>query len=211
MSEAVDRFLGYTIARMIKHNVKIILYPKLTTPDDCDGSFGSNYPDAPCEFEVATKKIKHEWLSVYVHEYGHFLQHIYKEPLYVNSDGPLNRTWDYIMKKRRTFKWADVRAVQAVERDCELRVVRLIKYHKLPLDISKYIREANCVLFYYNEATKRRRWWPNKGKLPFYAKGIKDIIPDTILPIEAYEVSPDGYSELCDEYCFKSLARKKIK
>jgi hypothetical protein len=211
MDKAVERFIGYTMGRLIKHGTKVTLYPTFKTPDGCGGSFGEIYEGQPCEFDVATGKDMYRWLGVYVHEYSHFLQHIAKEPLYVNSDGPVTRFFEYLEKERRRFTWADVRAVQALERDCEIRAVRLIKYHELPLDLDDYIQQANAQILFYNEAARKQSWVVKKGRFPYNVKACLDLMPTTIQKEEWYHESPEGFAEVCEEYCFSKRPESELR
>jgi hypothetical protein len=195
---------------MAEHGVKITMHPTFKTPEGCGGSFGEIYEGEPPEFEVAMGSSPERWVGVFVHEYAHFLQHLDKEPLFMDSSKPLDRFWKYLEKKRKTFKWEDVRAIQAMELDCERRAVEVIRKNKLPIDIKTYIREANTALLFYNEAARKQSWVIKKGRLPYEIPELKAMMPTTFKKLDWYSKSPKGFDKIINKYCFKPRPAKEL-
>jgi hypothetical protein len=211
MEKRIAEFIGNAVFQMAEHKVKITMHPTFKTPEGCGGSFGEVWVGEPPEFEVAMGSNPDRWIGVFVHEFAHFTQHVDKEPLYLNSDKPLTRFWNYLEKKRKTFKWEDVAAIQDMELDCERRAVSLIRKHRLPIDIEDYCQQANAQLLFYNEAARKQSWVIKKGRLPYDVSAIKKMLPTKLMKPEWYRESPEGFSEIIDKYCFKPRPAKELR
>jgi len=144
----VNKFLIYTSDCLSKNGIKLHLsFNKHEYVDDMyDGGFFDN--EQLCCF--ANGYFDH-WLSIYVHEYCHFLQSIDKTfKISINEYKYFILVDNWLKKKDIDIKKIQIGIdlMQKVELDCEKRSINMIKLHKLPIDINKYAQKANSYIFY---------------------------------------------------------------
>lgn len=111
----------------------------------------------PLELRIASKNP--EWYKILLHEYCHFLQYKEQTPIWrevINNnyfqkfDNWLNHTVELSESELNLV----VDKIVELEKDCELRVIELIK--KYNLGIENYEAEMNAYLSYYSEVKKTR-------------------------------------------------------
>jgi hypothetical protein len=152
------------------------------------------------EFNVENKTLScvvkprsKSWIGDLAHEYCHFIQYInsrrewvkfQKEPLAFSRLTPLSKS----------ERVAVLKTLISLELICEKMAVRLIKDEKLPVNLKKYAKEANFILFKYIYWGERGKWprrmtrWHNCAAMKLVPKRLmsrKDYnfkkIPDEII------------------------------
>lgn len=129
-----------------------------------------------------------EWLSTLVHESCHMDQWAEACPAWascqVETPSGLEDAVvvidDWLAGERysrKTIRAAIDRVIQ-LELDCERRSVQKIKDYKLPIDVDAYVREANCVLYFYAFLFESRKWYPS-SRTPRKIKSIVSRMPST--------------------------------
>jgi hypothetical protein len=140
------------------------------------------------------------WFRILVHEYGHFLQWVegYKG---LDTFNKYAVSWDTWLLGERNMcpKRLHTRflAVRNFELDCEKRAVEMIKKYSLPIDVLKYIQDANAYM-YFHAYIKKYRVWPPK-RIP---DRIKNEMPFVFLKPNEYNKMPKSFEEAITKYCF---------
>ena len=139
------------------------------------------------------------WFAILVHEYCHFLQWEESCPLYARFDRHY-AGWDSWLLGLKNLRSKDLHikflAIRNLELDCEMRTVKLIKKYNLPVDVKKYIQDANAYMFFY-AYVKKYRTWPDA---PISQK-IKDIMPVKFLKQNTYNEMSQKFEDLMNKYC----------
>lgn len=191
----VQAFLNYTINQLIASGVTVHLSRKVKLPGGYGGSFG----DDPLEFTVAMGGSFRGSMSVYVHEYGHYLQWLDDTSIWHDEDH-VTPFFNWLEGEQDTITKKQVYGAQMLELDCEKKAVELIKDFDLPINLDWYIKCANAYLFSYNSIYKRRKWTAKKSC--HRVKKIYDMMPTHFLPKHEYKTLPPKFDELVDKYCF---------
>jgi len=103
------------------------------------------------------------WLEILVHESCHMQQWIAKSKLWTKctfKGEDVNDVIEDWVERKVELTEAQleycIRKVQHVELDCEQRSVEKIKEFNLPIDINKYIKQANAYIYSYAAIKKYR-------------------------------------------------------
>lgn len=144
------------------------------------------------EINVAVKKPLADWLSVFIHEYNHFKQwedncKVWKDGYIRGADSTdLLDLWfskNIELTKKQVNNVVD--RIFNIESDCEIKTVALIQKHNIPIDIKKYIKEANSYLIFHETCKHLRRWF--KSTPPYSVEKLNKLCPDD----EIYKSSKD--------------------
>lgn len=129
---------------------------------------------------------ENSWIETLVHEFNHYMQckeeSIYWTNLDYNNSNCLDLMWRWLdgeielNKNDLTIIFSRIRDL---EHDCEKRTVKMIKSFDLPIDLEKYICEANIYILFYNLAKEKRCWFPADVG-PSSMKDAFALIPKTI-------------------------------
>jgi len=180
MNKNIKLFLSTALIEMINYkvNINLLRTKQLVMSGDlkCLGYF-----DLPATFAVAMKSSQKDWFQIFVHEYCHFRQWIDKAPVFIDVDnihGMSNYDSWLEHKKDLTKKQiiACTRGCQALELDCEKRVVKIIKDYDLPFNIPQYIQKANVYVLFYNYVMKHRKWYTKIS--PYKSKEVLETVPN---------------------------------
>jgi hypothetical protein len=156
----------------IKTHIKDVKYVKLSSSIRCSGYF--------CDEEaiLACSMGKPDGLEILVHEYAHLTQwqdgyKLWKE---AGKALPIIDEWlEGKYKRPQTLEKAFQIAIE-LERNNEMRSVRLINEWGLSIDVDKYIKKANSYLMFYNWMKQTRRWCkPNN--MPYHNKRVVAAMP----------------------------------
>jgi len=201
MNKKVKIFIAHALAEMIENKVDIKL-PR-TKKVSLVGSLRCNgYFDlGPPQFCVGMKKPEKDWLRIFVHEYCHFKQWIDKELVFTNFDkiDGMDNYDDWVNHEAELTKKQILectRAIQALELNCEKRVVDMIKLFQLPINIHENICRANAYVLFYNYVMKHRYW---SGKVsPYEPKGVLRVTPNVWL--RSYKTMTPVFEEAIHKY-----------
>jgi len=191
----VKKFIKFVQDELFQYNIKLIF--GRGTEVNMNGFRCSGYFD---EVEVRVAKMSPDWLSVLVHEYSHFLQwknrHDEYENIKINNVDSLKIIHDWIDGEEfrpSTVKKAFMKA-RKLEKKCEMLALEVIKKHNLPINVEKFICQANCHIYYYHMMEKTRKR-SIKNQM-FYSKTLKKIMPKTFkcknvryIPEKVYKIA----------------------
>lgn len=197
MTSPEEAFLKQVKSDLAEYGIKLILRDtKMVKVEgvSCLGFFDQE------RIMVATKNPG--WLGVLAHEYSHFLQWATGSAIYKKCFGPTNNyatiqeEW-LLGKKHKPFLVRRAfNAVREMERECEMIAVELIKKYQLPIDIERYIQEANCYIYMHHLMEHHRihcdgfkkdpfhRWYTRKMPSSFRHKSHTTIPEDIRLLLE---------------------------
>lgn len=128
---------------------------------NCGGYRASGFFDDTNK-EIRVGRRSDLWFETLLHEYCHFLQWTEKSPVYRCSDKHNAIIDNWFNGKHYPNRVID-RAfdiVREMERDCEMRTIRLIKKHNLPVNVDRYTRMANCYIYVHFFMREYRKFWP---------------------------------------------------
>ena len=135
------------------------------------------------EREIRVARKCPDWLTVLVHEYSHFLQWKYRKEEYedmsINNVDSLKIIHDWIDGEEfrpSTIKKAFVKA-RRLEKKCEMLALDIIRKHGLPINTERFIRQANCHIYYYHMMEKTRKRSIHNEM--FYSRAIAKMMPNT--------------------------------
>jgi hypothetical protein len=173
-----DVFIGMATRQMLENKVGVCFHYRKTI-SKCRGYTTKH------SLHVAARRPTNEWLSVFAHEYGHFLQNKDEESgkkldydIVTDDELELFDSWLVGRKNLEKQRLTKLRKkIQRMEADCEIRTISLIKKYDLPIDIPDYIRGSNAYLIFYNFVEKYRTWCK---KSPSIITEIKDLMPNKI-------------------------------
>jgi hypothetical protein len=141
------------------------------------------------------------WLEILVHEFGHFTQWAEGTDLWLLGDKHYQRAMKHINGGRVKDAEVSIDIAMHIELECEQRAVKLIKKHKLPLDIPTYIQGANTYMYYWKYIYEKRVWHaPDLS--PVNDKVLNDKMPTRFL--KSYNLT----KKIRDEFD-RSVERKR--
>jgi len=178
-------FFADCLAHMGEYNVNIRLHKESSFKLDFDnsmvrGSWDDSQPDKPPTLCCTIDGDPIEWISIFTHEYCHFLQWLDKDHIWKKYDKLDSETLSAATNNKPISK-KDLEYVincaRDLELDCEKRAVKLIKNRKLPIDLDGYIRDANIYIQYYNYIKISREWYNDDRNNPFEDPLIRSVTP----------------------------------
>jgi hypothetical protein len=160
----------------VKTHIKDVKYVKLSPTIRCSGYFDDADPDKGAI--LACSMGKDDGLEILVHEYCHLTQWQDEFPLWKQAAKALPIIDEWLAgkyKRPETLKKAFEIAI-SLERDNEMRSVRMINEWGLSIDVDKYIKKANSYLMFYNWMKQTRRW-SKPNNQPYHNKRIVEAMP----------------------------------
>ncbi len=174
----VKEFVRFVKSELSHYGMKLIFGRGVEV--NIGGFRSSGYFD---EREIRVARRCPDWLTVLVHEYSHFLQWKHRkeeyEDMFINNVDSLkiiNEWMDGQEFRPSTIKKAFIKA-RRMEKKCEMMALEVIRRYGLPINTEKFIRQANCHIYYYHMMEKtRKRFVKNEM---FYCRALERIIPKT--------------------------------
>lgn len=174
----INNFLNKSLKKLKENNIPIHLsFNKKEVVDNYfDGGFFSKDKFAcfaNCRFNY--------WLSIYVHEYCHFLQYLdnnvdKNDEFFITIEDWINGKKINIKKIQKSIDY-----IQKIELDCEKRSIKLIKKYKLPINIETYCQKSNSYIFFYNYCYLRKQWIDYGDQPPYKLPKIYQLFPKHLL------------------------------
>lgn len=133
------------------------------------------------EQKIAIAKGHNRWVEVLAHEYSHFLQWLAGSETYVKCFGPKNYysticdEWLNGKKHKAFMVKRAFDALRAMERECEMIAVKVMRDNDLGVDIERYTQEANCYIYIHHLMEARRMGWDKFKEDPFEARYIRKM------------------------------------
>jgi hypothetical protein len=152
---------------------------------------------------VATARPRQEWLSVLYHEFCHLRQEITNHKTHrfatirKTDEFCGNIYTEYLQNSRKISKKKAkmaLRRVVALELDCEIRTIKLMKKSGRfsAKYINKYIRRTNSDLFEYIFDFKYRKFKLSQKSVQFNEL-IQNTMPDKLMSLDYYFKNFDKY------------------
>ena len=173
---------------LVKKECKDLKVKLILSPDShvaCGGGVCNGYfVDSPTPtLAVGMGKEEALWLPVLVHEFCHLKQWQENSKAWTDNkigklesmdliDLWLNNKIELTEEQKQDYFMRSI----LVEKDCEERVVELIKLYNLPIDPIDYTQRANSYLMFYHLVKKYRRWY-TPHKEPYNLKHIYESMP----------------------------------
>lgn len=160
----------------VKTHIKDVKYVKLSPTIKCSGYFDEADPVKGAI--LAASMGKPDGLEILVHEYCHLTQwqdgfHLWKK---AGRALPVIDEWlEGKYKRPETLNRAFEIAI-GLERDNEMRSVRMINEWGLNIDVDRYIKRANAYLMFYNWLRQTRKW-SKPNNTPYSNKRIVAAMP----------------------------------
>ena len=161
----------------VKTHIKDVKYVKLSPTIKCSGYFDEADPDKGAI--LAASMGKPDGLEILVHEYCHLTQWQDGFHLWKKAGSALSIIDEWLEGKYKRPQTLD-RAFEiaiGLERNNEMRSVRVINEWGLSIDVSTYIKKANSYLMFYNWLRKTRKW-SNPNNQPYNNKRLIAAMPD---------------------------------
>lgn len=122
-----------------------------------------------------------DWLDILIHEYAHFRQWVEQPAGVYNADAAACIVVEGYLHRGKTPTPAVLRRafgrVMAMERDAEMRAVRIAKTYSLPIDEEQYARHANLYIYSYHLMRDTGRWRSDSD--PHRSWRLVDMMPST--------------------------------
>lgn len=111
------------------------------------------------EKQIKVAKGHSRWIEVLAHEYSHFLQWATGSKIYKKCDtaGTIIDEWLHGKKHHGRTVHAAFENLRAMERECEMITVEVIKEYGLNVDIERYKQEANCYIYIHHLMEMHRK------------------------------------------------------
>jgi hypothetical protein len=154
----------------IKCKIKNVKYLILSKNIKCGGYFDSDGG----VLAVASNNVN--YLGILAHEYSHMTQWLDKIELWDLSADSINFVDEWLAGKEVDDIEKHMGAARDLELDNEKRTVKIIKKHKLDINVESYIQKANAYIYFYTYMLQSRKWCkPNNS--PYNNKILVDAMP----------------------------------
>lgn len=136
---------------------------------------------------ISTGKPEENWLRILIHEFCHMQQWIEQSKSWTDchiEDVDANTIFElWILgvieltprQKKKVFL-----KIMENEADCERRVIKMARKHKLDINEEEYSQKSNAYVLFYLHVMKTRKWY-KIGKEPYNDKSIYPNMPKTII------------------------------
>jgi hypothetical protein len=170
MKAAEKQFIKAVKAELKEYEIRLVFSRSnfvKTSDMQCFGFFDEE------QIRIAKKNPK--WIEVLAHEYSHFIQWLTSSKLYGKSDKAATIIEQWLHGKKydtRTVHRA-FDAIRAMERECEMITVEVIREYGLDVDIERYKQEANCYIYIHHLMEMHRKKLDHFKKdplVPYYSR-----------------------------------------
>ncbi|NBO36880.1 hypothetical protein EBU91_05040 [bacterium] len=194
LSHKHTQFVKFVKEQLSKNDIKLVIGKGRSVNVGgfrCDGYFDENLKI------IKVAKQDPHFLETLLHEYCHFLQWRQKTQIFKHSDKYCLIVERWLNGKhyskpliKRAFYW-----VRKMERECEQIAAKLIDKYDLPIDKSKYIKNANCYI-YAHFFMEQKRKYTAFSKNPFTDKSVQKIMPNTFKVLSHKTIPKKVYNAL---------------
>jgi hypothetical protein len=177
-----NQFIAKGVSELLEDGFSL----RLQNTASIDGKYGGWFSSETKSKEFVVAMKRDAAFEIFVHEYSHYLQWKQRRQFFnAKSSGcAVIFNWlDGTEYSDRCIVNAFAKAIE-IEWDCERIALSLIKKYKLPIDKEKYIRGANCYLFFYY-AVQELRLWTSAGRSPYSAR-MRALASNKFHPLEYY-------------------------
>lgn len=175
----IDNFIDFVRNDCKENKIEILFSLKSYVISEAENIKSNGFfCDVTKKLAVAIRMSQDKWLKTFVHEYSHMQQWLKNKKLWKNGSIGCEKSFDWLLgniELKNPGKYLDM--IKNLELDCEKRAVKNIKRFNLPLDVSMYIKSANCYVHFYNFMKQSRKWY-KIGHEPYRNKNLIDLMPD---------------------------------
>ena len=196
-SEKSELFVKHAKRLCRRHGVSLRFlnkrYASTDGRDKVQGYFCEGDEEEKPHIVIAKKNHRTDWLGTLCHELGHMFQWLEGDLTYAALDysgADANSIFDEDDHSYKTRRHA-MMLVLANELDAERRAVDLILKWDLPVDVKRYTKQSNAILYYHHIALETDEW---AAKKTLNSKRILDKMPSTF--DNDYSTIPDDMKEL---------------
>jgi len=203
----LERFMGKAITELVANKVEVRLEPKEKVVFDKNDHIGCGgfFNEDPLVLSVGIGKPVERWAPIFIHEYCHFRQWVEKEPKYIalyRDDKPdIDEVVNEWLEGQRRVRKRDItkyiNMIRRMELNCEKRAVKLIRRHRIGINLKDYIRDANAYMYFHSVMLQQKSWYKIS---PLLIKELVAMMPDHFL--QSYTRVPKKVEELMIERCF---------
>ncbi len=174
MEEASKQFIEFVKSECKKYGVVLSLrntrYVKAGEKIKASGYFDESVPTLVCAIK------KSDFLPILVHEYAHLTQWVDQIPIWKKSYKSLIKVNEWLCGKEVRSIKDHLAVCRDLELDNEKRSVKIIKKHRLPIDVKDYTRRANAYVQFYNYLAISRKWSDSKNT-PYTNRVLIEAMP----------------------------------
>lgn len=214
MSDKWLNLLLHCLADISKYNVrlKFASTERVYLPDERIHTVGYWDDDDQKNpiLAVATGGKIQKWGTVFAHEYCHFRQWVEKTKEWKINKNMTAENMDRILHNEPVSKKilnSYLDATRDLEADCEKRTVKLLNKFQIPINITKYIKEANIYIYYHNHLKTYRQWYGHNEQ-PYKNKLLLDNAPSVFQ--KSYVHTPEKLA-IAFEKVYPSKKKNNIK
>ena len=196
-SEKSNLFVKHAKRLCRRHGVSLrFLKSKYASTDGRDkvqGYFCEGDDEEKPHIIIAKENNRTDWLGTLCHELGHMFQWLEGDLTYEAldySETDANSIFDEYDSTYEQRKHAML-LVLANELDAERRAVDMILKWGLPINVERYIRQSNAILYYHHIALETEKW---AAKKTLNSNRILEKMPSTF--DNDYSTIPDDIKEL---------------
>lgn len=175
-----NNFICKVFSELLDDKFSVLIHQKKMV-EFCGGWFDSEGR----EFVVAMKNKM--GFEILIHEYSHYLQWKNRKRFYNKGANACEIIFSWLegkFYKQETIENA-IKDVIALEWDCEMGALELIRKYSLDVDIDRYLKASNAYLLFYHIVHSERKWCK---KSP-YSPNIVASMPPVLQPLEYYFIS----------------------
>ena len=177
---------------VVEHNVSLNMTEDIII--DCYGTGVGGYFSEGDEPVLSLALGAPTWAETLIHEFAHLTQWANQSDCWTSGtlhDGTDAGTLiDYwyaghieLSAEQQTRYFS---SLIWVEIDAERRAVKMIKKHKIPIDVKLYCQRANAYVMGYHEF-RRRRSWSIPGKAPYLIDDLVNAMPTNLNTLDYYD------------------------
>lgn len=171
-----QNFIGKCVMEMIRDGMSVRFNKRIY---DSKKSY-SYFSEYPREFIISYFEDRNEddWFHDFIHEYAHYIQFKNEGEKWeqYNKDGIIFT--EYIANTRKRIALKNIRRVQELEADGNIKAEEIINKYKLKVKKSQYFKNNNLYIICHEFMVKYKVFF-----LPYCRKMLR-LIPDTPMTID---------------------------
>lgn len=183
-----EQFLGNTLAEMVSSGVTVQFNKRIYNSKHSYNFFNDD-PKPELYVNYFSEHID-DWFTIYIHEYGHFLQWKNEWEKWEPYNKYVVSMNSYLDNENNTVTRKTVRKIQEIEIDCEKKVLKLIKKHKLHIDVAEYTQNTNLYIYCHIFFRKYRKFYTP------YNKELLQMMPKKLFTVDQLDKKIEGAEEI---------------
>lgn len=204
-TERIKFFIGHVITETNKKGISVHLENTNWIESNASRCSGYFCDEDKC-LKVAVRKSRKRWLSVFIHEYCHFLQWKNHSKVWNAKKNRMDTYQaailldDFLDNGKKLSKdklQTCLTLCRDIEEECERMAVDIIDVFDIPLNKEEYIQKANAYLYFWTTLPKTQKWFSKKA--PYDVPEIRKLLPKTFP--KSFDKLPKGFLTLVEDHC----------